>query len=149
IGTIAGRGREAGLEVLIVTGDLDALQLVNDDVQVLVNRKGISDTQRYDANAVQERFGLPPALIPDFKALKGDPSDNIPGIPGVGDKPAMVLLNQYGSLEALLDHASDVSAPRVRANLTEGRQNALLFKRLATICRDLPLETPFERWDYE
>lgn len=148
IGTISCRAREAGYDVLVVTGDLDALQLVNDRVRVLVNRRGVTDAQVYDEQAVEERYGLKPALLPDFKALKGDTSDNIPGIPGVGDKTATALLQQYGSLESLLEHAEQVTAARVRANLVEGRQDAALYKRLATIVTDLPLETPFEEWAY-
>jgi len=148
IGTITCRGRAAGYEVLVVTGDLDALQLINEDVRVLVNRRGITDAQLYDDAAVKERFGLPPALLPDFKALKGDPSDNIPGIAGIGDKTATDLLCRYGSLEELLEHAEEVSAARVRSNLLEGREKAILYKQLATIVVDLPLETPIEEWTY-
>lgn len=148
IGTITCRARDAGYEVLVVTGDLDALQLVNDRVRVLVNRRGVTDAQVYDEQAVEERYGLKPALLPDFKALKGDSSDNIPGIAGIGDKTATSLLQQYGSLESLLENAEKVNAPKVRANLIEGSQNAALYKRLATIVTDLPLETPFEAWTF-
>lgn len=148
IGTISCRGRAAGYDVLVVTGDLDALQLVNEHVRVLVNRRGVTDATLYDVPAVEERFGLPPALLPDFKALKGDSSDNIPGIPGIGDKTATSLLCEYGSLENLLAHAEEVKSARVRTNLVEGRQSAALYKQLATIVTDLPLETPWERWAY-
>jgi DNA polymerase-1 len=148
IGTITCRAAEAGFQVLVVTGDLDALQLVNDRVKVLVNRRGMTDTQTYDVAAVEERFGLKPPLLPDFKALKGDTSDNIPGIPGIGDKTATALIGQYGSLEALLEHAEEVSQARVRTNLLQGRRQAVLYKRLATIVTDLPLETPFDQWEY-
>src|SRR3569833_518908 len=86
LGTLTCRGRDAGYVVLVVTGDLDALQLVNEHVKVLVTRRGVTDSQLYDTAAVRERFGLGPELLPDFKALKGDTSDNIPGIPGIGDK---------------------------------------------------------------
>ncbi len=148
IGTITCRGKDAGFEVLVVTGDLDALQLVNEQVRVMVNRRGITDTLIYDSAAVQERFGLPPSLLPDFKALKGDSSDNIPGIPGIGDKTATSLLCEYGSLESLLEHAAEVKAARVRTNLLERRQEAELYKRLATIVTDLPFEADFEKWKY-
>lgn len=148
IGTLARRGEEAGFDVLIVTGDLDALQLVNDHVRVLVNRRGISEAQLFDRAAVEERFGLPPEALPDFKALKGDSSDNIPGIAGIGDKTAAQLLQQYGSLEALLDHAEELKPGRVRTNLLENRENALLYKRLATIVTDLPIEVHWDQWAY-
>jgi DNA polymerase I len=148
IGTVTCRGREAGYDVLVVTGDLDALQLVNDRVKVMVNRRGITDTQVYDEEAVEERFGLKPELLPDFKALKGDSSDNIPGIAGIGDKTATTLLTRYGSLENLLEHAEEVTPVKVRAGLVEGRQQAALYKRLATIVTDLPLELSFDQWEY-
>ncbi len=140
LGTLARLGANPGNAVLIVTGDLDALQLVDEHVRVLVNRKGVSDTQCYDAAAVEARFGLPPALLPDFKALKGDPSDNIPGIPGVGDKTAATLLRQFGSLETLLERVEELKPSQVRANLLSGRDHARLYKRLATIVTDLPLQ---------
>ncbi|MCC2672547.1 MAG: polymerase, partial [Armatimonadetes bacterium] len=148
IGTITCRGRAAGYDVLVVTGDHDALQLVNDEVKVLMTRRGVTDAQCYDEAGVEERYGLKPLQLPDFKALKGDTSDNIPGIAGIGDKTATTLISQYGNLETLLEHAGEVKAQRVRTNLLEGRENALLYKRLATIVTDLPLETPFEQWAY-
>lgn len=148
IGTITCRGREAGFDVLVVTGDLDALQLINDQVKVLINRRGITDAQVYDRAAVEERFGLPPERLADFKALKGDSSDNIPGIAGIGDKTGATLLQKYGTLENLLEHAAEISAARTRTNLLEGKENALLYKRLATIVTDLPLATPFAEWSY-
>lgn len=148
IGTVACRAAEAGYEVVIVTGDLDALQLVGPRVRVLINRRGVSETQLYDEAAVRERFGLEPALLPDFKALKGDPSDNIPGLPGIGEKTASTLLARFGSLDELLARAGEVSAPKVRTALEEGSQSALLYRRLATIVCNLPLVTPWEAWSY-
>lgn len=148
IGTITCAGKAAGFDVLVVTGDLDALQLVNDQVKVMVNRRGITDTMVYDEAAVLERFGLPARLLPDFKALKGDTSDNIPGIPGIGDKTATSLLTEYGSLEQLLDRAGEIKATRVRNELQNRPDDARLYKKLATIVTDLPLETPFAEWKY-
>jgi len=148
IGTITCRGRDAGYDVLVVTGDHDALQLVNDHVKVLMTRRGITDSEVYDAAAVEARYGLRPDQLTDFKALKGDSSDNIPGIAGIGDKTATALIGQYGSLEALLESAEEVKAARVRTNLIEGREKAILYKRLATIVTDLPLETNLDQWDY-
>lgn len=149
IGTVTCRGREAGFEVLGVTGDLDLLQLVGNGVKVVVNRRGVSDTTLYDEAAVQERFGLRPDQLPDYKALKGDTSDNIPGIPGVGEKTATTLIAQYGTLEALLEHAEEIKANRVRTNLIEGRDKARLYKELATIVTDLPLDLQFDQWTYQ
>jgi DNA polymerase-1 len=148
IGTITCRGKAEGYDVLVVTGDHDALQLVNDQVKVFMTQRGVTDARCFDEAGVVERYGLKPEQLPDFKALKGDTSDNIPGIAGIGDKTATSLIGQYGNLEALLEHAEEVKAARVRTNLLEGRQNALLYKRLATIVTDLPLETPWEQWQY-
>jgi len=148
IGTLTRRGVEAGYEVLPVTGDLDLLQLVSPGVRVMVNRKGVSDATLYDEAAVRERFGLAPGQLPDYKALKGDSSDNIPGIAGIGEKTATALIAEYGSLETLLEHVEELKAAKVRANLIEGRERARLYKELATIVTDLPLETPFDQWAY-
>ncbi|MFL5975701.1 MAG: 5'-3' exonuclease H3TH domain-containing protein, partial [Solirubrobacterales bacterium] len=121
IASIAERARaqDPPVEVMVVTGDRDAFQLIDTDsrVRVMATSRGITDTKVYDHEAVVERYGIPPALIPDVYGLKGDTSDNIPGIPGIGDKTATSLLVQYGSLEGLLEHAEEVKAAKVRANL--------------------------------
>jgi DNA polymerase-1 len=148
IGTLARSGAEAGRHVVIVTGDLDALQLVDPRVEVLVQKRGVSEVARYDPEAVRARYGLDAGQLPDFKALKGDPSDNIPGLPGIGDKTATALLVQYGSLEGLLAHAADLKPGKVRTSVIEGREDALLFKRLATIVTDVPIATTWDEWRY-
>jgi DNA polymerase-1 len=148
IGTLACAGERAGYEVRIVTGDLDALQLVDDHVRVITNRRGMTDTVVYDVAAVKERFGLEPSQLPDYKALKGDSSDNIPGVPGIGDKTAARLLADHGSLEHLLEDAETLPEGRVRTALLAARDEALMYRRLATIVTDLPLETPFDAWAY-
>jgi DNA polymerase-1 len=148
VGTIACRGKAAGYEVLIVTGDLDALQLVDERVKVMVNRRGITETVVYDPEAVRARFGLEPAQLPDFKALRGDPSDNIPGVPGIGEKTAARLIAEYGSLEKLAERAEQLPPSRVREALLEHRQKALQYKGLATIITDVPVETPLDSWRY-
>lgn len=148
IGTITCRGKAEGYDVLVVTGDHDALQLVNDQVKVFMTQRGVTDARCFDEAGVVERYGLKPEQLPDFKALKGDTSDNIPGIAGIGDKTATALIDKYGNLETLLEHAEEVKAARVRTNLVEGRENAILYKRLATIVTDLPLETPWDQWHY-
>ncbi len=139
IGTLARRGEAAGLEVLIVTADRDALQLVDDHVHVLANKRGISETILYDPPAVRERYGVTPLQVPDVKALTGDASDNIPGVPGIGEKTAGKLIAEYGSLEHLLDHVSEVPG-KIGAALLAHAEQARQSKHLATIHRDVPLE---------
>jgi DNA polymerase-1 len=139
IGTLADRAAAAGHDVLIVTGDLDALQLVSDRISILVTRRGITDTQRYDAAEVRKRFGLEPAQLVDYRALKGDPTDNIPGVPGVGEKTAIALLQQFGTLENLLAHLEDVSSPRTASALETFSDQARRARELSAIVRDVPV----------
>jgi DNA polymerase-1 len=145
IGALARKAKEHGIETLIVTGDLDALQLVNDHVRVMTTQKGVSDVVIYDVNAVIERFGLSPEQIPDFKALKGDPSDNIPGVPGIGDKTAAELLKKYGAVENLLEHLSELPEGKIKKALEENREQALLSKRLAVIVTELPVSIDLDQ----
>jgi DNA polymerase-1 len=142
IATLAERARTQGIPVTIVTGDRDAFQLVDEAglVSVMATARGITETKLYDRAAVIERYGIPPELIPDFYGLKGDTSDNIPGIPGIGEKTAAELLQRFGSLEEILDRVEEVSGEKRRANLREHREDALVSKELATMQRDLPIE---------
>jgi len=142
IGTLARKAEAAGLDVLILTGDLDALQLVTPHVRVYATRRGITDTVVYDVDKVFERYGFDPPKVVDFKALRGDASDNIPGVPGIGDKTAMSLVQQYGTLESILDAVSGMKEGRVRKALEEHREQAILSKRMATIVTDL--DVPFD-----
>src|SRR5690606_39906286 len=105
IGTLAEQARERGLDVLIVTGDRDLLQMVNDRVQVMITRRGIRDMQRMDVQGVIDALGVPPARVADLKGLMGDTSDNIPGVPRIGPKTAVKLLQEYGTLENVLANA--------------------------------------------
>lgn len=139
IGTLARRGKQEGYEVLIVTGDLDALQLVEPGVRVMTTVKGVTDTVIYDEAAVEKRYGLTPAQLTDFRALKGDTSDNIPGVPGVGEKTAAQLLQQYGAIEKLLFHLDEIKPARLQAALVAATEQMTLSKRLATIVCDVPL----------
>ena len=141
IATLAVRACQQGLDAVIVTADRDFFQLVRPGISVMFNRKGISDIVRYDVDAVQQRFGLPPEKYLDYVALKGDPSDNIPGIPGVGEKTASQLIQQYGSVEELIEHTSELK-PRVRAGIEEAGEQLLLNKEIARLETDLELE-----WD--
>lgn len=140
IATLAERAKEAGIEVTVVTGDRDAFQLVGDGVKVMATSRGITETKTYDARDVEERYGIPPALIPDFYGLKGDTSDNIPGVPGIGDKTAAQLLQQFGDLEGVLANVDAISGAKRKQNLTEHADNARISKVLATAKRDVPVE---------
>jgi len=137
IGSLSVKAVAAGLDVIIVTGDIDTLQLVNPHVRVLINRRGISDTVVYDVDAVRERFGFDPPLVVDYKALQGDASDNIPGVPGVGEKTAMNLIHEHGPLEAILEAVPAMKPGRLQVNLAEHADQARLSKRMATIQCDL------------
>ena len=141
IASIAERARAEDVPVMVVTGDRDAFQIIDPDsrVRVMATGRGITDTKVYDHRAVLDRYGIPPALIPDFYGLKGDTSDNIPGVPGIGDKTASQLLQQYGSLEGVLDHVDDISGAKRKQNLTEHADDARVSKVLATIRRDVPV----------
>lgn len=138
LGTLALQARERNIETVILTGDLDALQLVDERVHVLTPRRGMVDTRLYDPEAVRERYGLEPAQIPDFKALVGDTSDNIPGVKGIGDKTASRLLQEHGTVEDLYQHL-DAVPEKLRAALEPVREQVLQSKKLATIVRDVPI----------
>ena len=140
IGTLARRGRDAGYEILIVTGDLDALQLIEPGVRVMTTVKGVTDTVIYDEAAVQKRYGLAPSQLTDYRALKGDTSDNIPGVPGVGEKTATQLLQEYGTVENLLFHVDAIKQAKLQAALVGATEQIGQSKWLATILRDVPLE---------
>jgi DNA polymerase-1 len=128
--------------VMIVTGDRDVFQLIDEQglVKVMATARGITDTKIYDRQAVIDRYGIPPELIPDFYGLKGDTSDNIPGIPGIGDKTASDLLQSFGTLEEVLAHVEDVKGAKRKENLIEHAEDARLSKQLATVQRDLDVD---------
>lgn len=148
VGTLARKAESEDYDVLIVTGDLDALQLVDQKVRVMVNVKGVTETIVYDEDAVEDRYGLKPWQLPDYKALKGDPSDNIPGVPSIGDKTASKLVKEYGSLENILSHVGEVEPAKLRNNLLEFAEQAKLSKRLATIVTDVPVDIELEKCKY-
>ncbi len=142
IATLAERAREQSIPVVIVTGDRDAFQLIDPEglVQVMATARGITDTKLYDHAAVIERYGIAPELIPDFYGLKGDTSDNIPGVPGIGDKTAAALLQSYGDLEGVLGSIGEISGAKRKQNLTNHAEDARVSKILATMQRDLPVD---------
>jgi DNA polymerase-1 len=139
IATIARRAAEAGWEVLVVTGDRDAFQLVGGPIKVVYTRRGISDVVLADAAWVEERYGVTPAQYPDYAALRGDTSDNLPGVPGVGEKTATRLVAGYGSLEGIYEHLDD-QPPRLRESLTAARDQVFLNRRLTHLVEDVPVE---------
>lgn len=142
IGTLAVRGKQEGYGVVIVTGDSDQLQLIDDNVRVHITQKGVTEVKIYDAEAVRERYGIGPERIADYKALVGDTSDNIPGVPGIGDKTATALLQKFGSLENLLQHLDEAMPPRAKAALEANVVQARFSLELATIVCDAPIDAP-------
>jgi len=145
IGTLAKEAENQGLDVLIVTGDLDTTQLVTDKTKVLSTRKGITDTIIYDAKAVEHKFGVRPDQITDYKGLRGDPSDNIPGVPKIGEKTARELINEFGSVEEVIKNADRISKESVKKTIKENADMARLSKRLATIVTSAPIDIDFAK----
>ena len=140
IAALTERAREQGIPVMVVTGDRDAYQLVADGVRIMTTSRGITDTKVYDRQGVIDRYGIPPELVPDFIGLKGDTSDNIPGVPGIGDKTAAELLQRFGSLEEVLANVDQISGAKRKQNLTEFAEDARVSKQLATMVRDVPID---------
>ncbi|HSF61097.1 MAG TPA: DNA polymerase I [Gaiellaceae bacterium] len=139
IATLATRADEADIKTCVVSTDRDAFQLVSENVCLMMTPRGVADVHVYTPERVELRYGVRPDQVPDFIGLKGDPSDNIPGIPGIGDKTAGQLIAQYGSLEGVLEHASDLSPARSKA-VSEHAEQARASKLLATMRRDLGLD---------
>jgi DNA polymerase I len=151
IATLATQAEQAGYRVLVVTGDRDALQLVSDDVTVLYPIKGVSELTRFTPDAVQAKYGLTPAQYPDFAALRGDPSDNLPGIPGVGEKTATKWIVEYGSLQSLVDNVDEVRG-KVGDALRSNLSHVILNRELTELVKAVPLpQTPdtlgLQPWD--
>ena len=143
IGTITREAEKNGYEAIIVTGDLDSLQLVDECVSVMTTRTGVTDVVKYTPAEVHERYGFGPELVPDYKALVGDSSDNIPGVPGVGPKTATILLNQFGSIEGIIERIEEVE-PKYRKKLDDFLEQMPKSKWLATIARDAPVTFDFQ-----
>ncbi len=142
IASLARRASDAGIPVMIVSGDRDVYQLVGDGIRVMTTSRGVTDTKVYDREGVVERYGVPPELVTDFIGLKGDTSDNIPGVPGIGDKTAAELLQRFGSLETVLDSVDEISGAKRKQNLLEHAEDARVSKQLATMVEDV--EVPIE-----
>jgi DNA polymerase I len=139
IATLATRADTEGIKTCVVSTDRDAFQLCSANVCLMMTPRGVADVNVYTPDRVEARYGVTPDQVPDFIGLKGDTSDNIPGVPGIGDKTAGQLISQYGSVEAVIEHASELSPARAR-NITENAETALLSKELATMRRDLDID---------
>ncbi|MGE5559254.1 MAG: DNA polymerase I [Bacillota bacterium] len=148
IGTAAVFAEGKGLDVYIVTGDRDALQLVKGRIKVLLTRKGITEMELFDREKVYGRYGIWPEQVPDWKGLSGDTSDNIPGVPGIGDKSATQLLQEFRTLDRLLGSLDMIKKDRWRNLLSEHQEQARLSRRLATIDCEAPIELDYEKWKY-
>src|SRR3954453_4928509 len=141
IATLARRAKADGIDVMIVTGDRDMFQIVEPGIRVMATSRGITETKVYDREAVIDRYGIPPEAIPDFYGLKGDTSDNIPGIPGIGDKTASQLLQEYGDLEGVLANIDNISGAKRKENLTNHADDARMSKQLATAVVEVEVDT--------
>jgi DNA polymerase I len=144
IATLAHQAREKGIDVMVVTGDRDMFQIVGDGVRVMATSRGITETKLYDRQGVIDRYGIPPERIPDFYGLKGDTSDNIPGVPGIGDKTASDLLQRFGDLETVLASIDEISGAKRKENLANHADDARMSKELAKIQEDVPVEIDVE-----
>ncbi|SFS71810.1 DNA polymerase I [Marininema halotolerans] len=148
IGTMACQGDQQKMKTTIVTGDKDLLQLVTEYVTVLMTKKGVSDAQRYDIAEIDQRYGLTPKQIIDLKGLMGDSSDNIPGVPGVGEKTALKLLHEYGSVEEVLAHIDKLPGKKLKERVAEHQEQAKMSKQLATILCETPLDFDLSDLEY-
>lgn len=144
IGTFSTIAEKGGMEVFVVTGDKDALQLATDHVNIVINKKGISEKEIYNRERFIEDFGVTPTQYIDVKGLMGDKSDNIPGVPGVGEKTAFKLIKEHGTMEDLLMNLDSVSGKKLKESLIEYREQAILSKRLSTIITEVPIEVSLE-----
>ena len=149
IGTLSLQAEKEGYEVKIVSGDKDLTQLSTEQTTVNITRKGITDIEEYTPAHIQEKYGIKPLQIIDMKGLMGDSSDNIPGIPGVGEKTALKLLHQFGSVENVLESIDQVSGKKLKEKLEEHKESAVMSKQLATITREAPIEVTLDDIAYE
>ena len=139
IGTLSREGNEAGVEVVVFTGDKDLTQLATEHTTVLITRKGITDTEKYTPEHIMEKYGITASQMIDMMGLMGDPSDNIPGVPGVGEKTAIKLLKEYGSIENVYKSLDKITAKKLNENLTANEEIAYMSRDLATIVVDAPI----------
>lgn len=140
IGTLSTFAADKGIEIYIVTGDRDALQLASENINVIITKKGMTEKEVYDKNRMIEEYGVTPTQFIDVKGLMGDSSDNIPGVPGVGEKTAFKLIKEYGSIENVLQNIDNISGKKIKENLLQYSEQAVFSKKLATIKIDVPIE---------
>ncbi|CDI50293.1 DNA polymerase I [Clostridium tetani] len=145
IGTLSKFAEEKDIEVYIVTGDKDALQLASDTTKILFTKRGITEREIYDRQKVIDEIGVTPTEFIDVKGLMGDPSDNIPGVPGIGEKTALKLIKEYGSVENVLNNIENLSGKKLKENLIENSEQAIFSKKLATIMRNVPIDMDLEK----
>lgn len=144
LGTVSFEAEERGISTFIITGDKDALQLASDKTTIIYTKRGTTDFDAYDKKKFTEVYGFTPAQFVDFKGLRGDTSDNIPGIPGIGEKTASKLIIEYGSVEELISRSEELKKGKLKDSVEEYAQQAIMSKRLAAIMRNVPIETDFE-----
>jgi len=150
IASLKERFKSFAKEIVILTGDLDTLQLVDEKTKILTMKKGISEMKIYDIEEVKNKFGILPEKVPDFKALVGDKSDNIPGIPGIGEKTASLLINKYGDLEKIIEEAEKGKLdPSFKSKILENKERLLFFKELVTLRKDISFDFEPEKMKYE
>lgn len=148
IGTLSKKADEAGFETTVVTGDNDLTQLCSDKTTVSISNRGVSGVTHYDTDYVKETMGITPSQIIDWKALKGDSSDNYPGVQGVGDKTSLKLIKQFDSVENLYNHLDEISGKKLKEHLIDDKEEAFLDKKLARIDRDAPIEIELDNLNY-
>lgn len=145
IGTLSAKAEEEGDEVYVLSGDRDTLQLASDKTKVVITKKGVSVVEIYDAQKFMDEFGITPTQFIDVKGLMGDPSDNIKGVPGIGEKTAYKLIKEYGSVENVLAQVDSITMKKVRENLVTYAEDAIFSKKLATIIRNAPVDMDFDQ----
>jgi len=144
IGTIVRKSEAEGIEPLVITGDKDELQLASDMTKIIITKKGISDFELYSSETMHEKYGFSPEQFIDYKGLMGDASDNIPGIPGIGEKTAQKLIQQFGSIENMIANSDQISPEKLKSKVEDNVQIAMLSKRLATIHTNVPIDVDFD-----
>lgn len=149
IGTLAREAEEKGFEVVVLTGDRDLTQLASDHVRIDITKKGVKDLKEHTKDSIQEEMGITPEQIVDMKGLAGDASDNIPGVTKIGEKTALKLLHEYGSVENLYEHIDEMKKSKRKEYLIDEKETAFLSKKLATIDRDAPVELSLDELDYD
>ena len=149
IGTVAKKYTDKKIDILIMTGDLDTLQLIDDNIRIYTMKKGLSDTVIYGEKEVEERYGLKVSQMIDYKALRGDPSDNIPGVRGIGEKGACALLKEFGTLENIYKNVNKIKSKSIAEKLKTNKQMAIFSKRLVTIRQNVPLKIDLKTLDWQ